>query len=95
MTGDRTEGQLFPGVYASAQPPGRGLLIRRGEPHRLVQTGLVTPDEPDGAAPGQAPGQTSGRVPGQVPGQGGAYGSGPGAGRQGEGPDGTDPEAAR
>ncbi|MET8177753.1 type VII secretion protein EccCa [Streptomyces sp. NPDC005336] len=41
MTGDRTEGQLFPGVYASAQPPGRGLLVRRGEPNRLIQTAFV------------------------------------------------------
>ncbi|GAA1108425.1 type VII secretion protein EccCa [Streptomyces javensis] len=41
MAGDRMEGQLFPGVYASAQPPGRGLLVRRGEPDRLIQTGWV------------------------------------------------------
>ncbi|MEU5362440.1 type VII secretion protein EccCa [Streptomyces sp. NPDC005925] len=38
MAGDRSEGQLFPGVYAGAQPPGRGVLIRRGEPNRLIQT---------------------------------------------------------
>ncbi|WP_431043426.1 type VII secretion protein EccCa [Streptomyces sp. P1-3] len=38
MTGDRSEGQLFPRVYASAQPPGRGTLIRRGHPNRLIQT---------------------------------------------------------
>ncbi|MGW1538857.1 type VII secretion protein EccCa [Streptomyces sp. NPDC002309] len=38
MAGDRSEGQLFPGVYASAQPPGRGTLLRRGEPTRLIQT---------------------------------------------------------
>ncbi|MFK0293914.1 type VII secretion protein EccCa [Streptomyces sp. NPDC090442] len=38
MTGDRSEGQLFPGVYASPQPPGRGILIRRGRPNRLIQT---------------------------------------------------------
>lgn len=41
MTGDRTEGQLFPGLYASAQPPGRGILVRRGRQHRLVQTALA------------------------------------------------------
>lgn len=45
MTGDRMEGQLFPGVYASAQPPGRGLLVRRGEPNRLIQTGFVQPPQ--------------------------------------------------
>ncbi|GHE24077.1 type VII secretion protein EccCa [Streptomyces thermodiastaticus] len=38
MSGDRGEGQLFPGVYAGAQPPGRGVLVRRGEPNRLIQT---------------------------------------------------------
>ncbi|MFE9623102.1 type VII secretion protein EccCa [Streptomyces sp. NPDC006527] len=38
MAGDRSEGQLFSGVYASQQPPGRGLLVRRGEPNRLIQT---------------------------------------------------------
>ncbi|KNE84029.1 type VII secretion protein EccC [Streptomyces xinghaiensis] len=41
MAGDRSEGQLFPGVYAGAQPPGRGLLVRRGEPNRLIQTALA------------------------------------------------------
>ncbi|GHA94207.1 type VII secretion protein EccCa [Streptomyces clavifer] len=38
MTGDRGEGQLFPGVYASRQQAGRGLLIREGRPHGLIQT---------------------------------------------------------
>lgn len=38
MAGDRSEGQLFPGVYAGQQPPGRGVLVRRGEPNRLIQT---------------------------------------------------------
>ncbi|MFF4159437.1 type VII secretion protein EccCa [Streptomyces sp. NPDC001678] len=41
MTGDRQEGQLFPGVYAGAQPPGRGTLVRRGEPVRLIQTAMA------------------------------------------------------
>ncbi|MFE2966811.1 type VII secretion protein EccCa [Streptomyces sp. NPDC059340] len=41
MTGDRTEGQLFPGLYASAQPPGRGTLVRRGRHHQLIQTALA------------------------------------------------------
>ncbi|MGW3058019.1 type VII secretion protein EccCa [Streptomyces goshikiensis] len=44
MTGDRQEGQLFPGVYANSQPPGRGTLVRRGEPTRLVQTALAAAD---------------------------------------------------
>ncbi|MFD7813841.1 type VII secretion protein EccCa [Streptomyces sp. NPDC059785] len=44
MAGDRTEGQLFPGLYASAQPPGRGTLVRRGRRHQLVQTALCGTD---------------------------------------------------
>jgi S-DNA-T family DNA segregation ATPase FtsK/SpoIIIE len=49
MAGDRGEGQLFPGVHAAAQPPGRGLWVRRGEPTRLVQTAMAEP------APGGRP----------------------------------------
>ncbi|MEU5344718.1 type VII secretion protein EccCa [Streptomyces sp. NPDC020766] len=45
MTGDRTEGQLFPGLYASTQPAGRGTLIRRGRRHQLIQTALATEAE--------------------------------------------------
>lgn len=37
LSGDRSEGQLFPGVYATPQPAGRGRLIRRGEAPQLVQ----------------------------------------------------------
>ncbi|PIM73564.1 type VII secretion protein EccC [Streptomyces sp. JV178] len=40
MTGERSEGQLFPGLYPSAQPPGRGTLVRRGRAHQLIQTAL-------------------------------------------------------
>ncbi|MFG2500799.1 type VII secretion protein EccCa [Streptomyces sp. NPDC048441] len=47
MTGDRTEGQLFPSLYATAQPPGRGTLVRRGRRHQLIQTALAE----DAAAP--------------------------------------------
>jgi len=46
MTGDRTEGQLFPGLYATQQPPGRGTLVRRGRPHQLIQTALATEEAP-------------------------------------------------
>ncbi|MEU6664049.1 type VII secretion protein EccCa [Streptomyces sp. NPDC046821] len=40
MAGERAEGQLFPGLYASQQPPGRGILVRRGRGHQLIQTAL-------------------------------------------------------
>ena len=46
MTGDRTEGQLFPGLYASTQPPGRGTLVRRGRRHQLIQTALAADTDP-------------------------------------------------
>lgn len=41
MSGDRSEGQLFPGATATAQPAGRGTLVRRSEPVRLIQTALA------------------------------------------------------
>ncbi|MBV9026646.1 MAG: type VII secretion protein EccCb, partial [Streptomycetaceae bacterium] len=41
LSGDRTEGQLFPGLYATPQPAGRGTLVRRGQAHRLIQTALA------------------------------------------------------
>ncbi|MFZ3560808.1 type VII secretion protein EccCa [Streptomyces sp. BH055] len=40
MDGQRGEGQLFPGLYATQQPPGRGTLVRRGRPHQLIHTAL-------------------------------------------------------
>ncbi|MFF4952527.1 type VII secretion protein EccCa [Streptomyces chattanoogensis] len=50
MAGDRGEGQLFPGVYPSDRPPGRGVFVRRGERSRLVQTAMAV--ETDGG-PGE------------------------------------------
>ncbi|WP_197704515.1 type VII secretion protein EccCa [Jatrophihabitans sp. GAS493] len=50
MDGDRSEGQLFPGTYPSRQPPGRGLLVRRGEAPQLVQTALHPSARPVGRA---------------------------------------------
>ena len=37
LRGDRQEGQLWPGVYPSLLPPGRGQLARRGRRPTLVQ----------------------------------------------------------
>lgn len=37
MAGERSEGQVFPGLYAEHLPPGRGTLVRRGDRPRLVQ----------------------------------------------------------
>lgn len=40
MSGDRSEGQILPRVYAASQPPGRGKWVTRGGSSRLVQTAL-------------------------------------------------------
>jgi len=37
MSGERSEGQLLPGVYAEQMTPGRGRLLRRGDRPRIVQ----------------------------------------------------------
>jgi S-DNA-T family DNA segregation ATPase FtsK/SpoIIIE len=52
MAGERSEGQLFPGVWATRQPAGRGFWVRRGERTRLIQTTVAA--EP-GSRPGERP----------------------------------------
>ena len=37
LAGERSEGPIWPGVYATPTIPGRGRVIRRGEPPRLIQ----------------------------------------------------------
>lgn len=54
MAGERSEGQVFPGVYAEQLPPGRGSLLRRGDRPRLVQVALF-PDVPAPEGAGRAP----------------------------------------
>ncbi|WP_436786530.1 type VII secretion protein EccCa [Yinghuangia sp. YIM S10712] len=49
MTGHRSEGQLFPGVYAAKRPPGRGTWVDRTGAHRLIQTALA-PENADAAS---------------------------------------------
>ena len=43
MSGDRTEGQILPRIYAEPQPPGRGRFVRRGEPSHVVQVAHFRP----------------------------------------------------
>jgi S-DNA-T family DNA segregation ATPase FtsK/SpoIIIE len=50
MSGDPGEGPLLSGVKAGPQPPGRGLLVRRGERPLLVQTAFAAPGHPAAAA---------------------------------------------
>jgi S-DNA-T family DNA segregation ATPase FtsK/SpoIIIE len=44
LRGDRQEGQLWPGVYPSPLPPGRGQLARRGRRPTLVQAAYLPAD---------------------------------------------------
>lgn len=37
LSGERSEGALWPGVYATAAIPGRARIVRRAEPPRLMQ----------------------------------------------------------
>ncbi|WP_307299419.1 type VII secretion protein EccCb [Microbacterium natoriense] len=37
LSGERAEGPLWPGVYATQAIPGRATLVRRGQPPRLIQ----------------------------------------------------------
>jgi S-DNA-T family DNA segregation ATPase FtsK/SpoIIIE len=53
LSGERSEGQMWPGAYFSQQPPGRGTLVRRGRKPRLVQTAYVPRNE-EAAAPSGA-----------------------------------------
>ncbi|OOC56332.1 MULTISPECIES: type VII secretion protein EccCa [Nocardiopsis] len=48
MSGDRSEGQLLPRVYAANQPAGRGKWVTRGGSPRLVQTALREPRDEEG-----------------------------------------------
>lgn len=41
MSGDRSEGQLFPGVRPTTLPPGRALHVRPGDQTRTVQTAFL------------------------------------------------------
>ncbi len=45
LSGDRSEGLLFPGVRPRTLPPGRAQLIRPGEPVEQVQTSFVASTE--------------------------------------------------
>lgn len=49
MSGERTEGSIVPRVTAQAQPPGRGIWVRRAQPPHLVQTAMDPGSTPPGA----------------------------------------------
>ncbi|MBA8793637.1 S-DNA-T family DNA segregation ATPase FtsK/SpoIIIE [Friedmanniella endophytica] len=56
LSGERGEGQIVPGVYAEQMVPGRGQLVRRGEPRRIVQVAHAR-----AAAAGEDDGPVDGR----------------------------------
>jgi S-DNA-T family DNA segregation ATPase FtsK/SpoIIIE len=60
LSGEHAEGPLLDNHRASAQPPGRGLLVRRGRQAVLVQT-VVAQRGDDRAAPADA--SLAGRTP--------------------------------
>jgi S-DNA-T family DNA segregation ATPase FtsK/SpoIIIE len=44
MSGDFREGPVLGGERAADRPPGRGVLVRRGEPRILIQADLHDED---------------------------------------------------
>lgn len=46
LSGERSEGQLWPGIWATPAIPGRARLLRRGEPPRQIQLALPVVIEP-------------------------------------------------
>lgn len=69
MSGERSEGQLLPQLYAEQMLPGRGRFVRRGERPRLVQVADFRPqgsaaDEPaEPARPGRHQNQETTNAP--------------------------------
>ena len=43
MSGERTEGQILPRIYAEPMPAGRGLFVRRGEAPHIAQVAHFRP----------------------------------------------------
>jgi S-DNA-T family DNA segregation ATPase FtsK/SpoIIIE len=58
LSGDRSEGQLFPGCYAQNAPAGRGFFLRRGAPRQVVQLAAF-----DSSAPAAVPARSGGGAP--------------------------------
>lgn len=44
MSGERSEGQLLPQLYAEPMTPGRGRMVRRGDRPRIVQVANFAPE---------------------------------------------------
>jgi S-DNA-T family DNA segregation ATPase FtsK/SpoIIIE len=48
LSGDRGEGPLLGGLKPDVLPPGRGRLITRGDPPRMLQLAWLPPAEEEG-----------------------------------------------
>ena len=53
LSGERSEGQVFPQVYAEQMSPGRGRFVRRGERARVIQVAHFLPTVVANPAPGE------------------------------------------
>jgi len=56
LSGDRREGALLGDERAALRPPGRGRLVRRGEPGRLIHVATIAVAQPSAAAGARASG---------------------------------------
>jgi S-DNA-T family DNA segregation ATPase FtsK/SpoIIIE len=52
LSGDRKEGAVLGDERAATRPPGRGVMVRRGQPSTLVQVALL--DEREAATSASA-----------------------------------------
>lgn len=59
MSGERSEGQILPQVYAEQMTAGRGRLVRRGQSPRIVQVADFRPAGPPGAGGPAGAGESS------------------------------------
>ena len=59
LSGERSEGQLWPGIWATPAIPGRARLLRRGEAARQIQVALVGADRLVGDASSPTPSDLS------------------------------------
>ena len=63
MSGERTEGQIVPGIHAERMIPGRARLVRRGDRAQLIQVALQDPAH-QGAVRGDAVNEEAGAAHG-------------------------------
>ncbi len=60
LSGDQREGVILGDLRAAQRPPGRGVLVSRGHPHRLIQVALPDPATTEGTEPTEGTEETKG-----------------------------------